>query len=108
VLTFPCSYLGGDVELSNERKAHIALNHPDLLPEYLSQVGQTIADPDLVRISARMSTARLFYRWFADIRGGKHLVVVVVSESAPKERHWIITAYVTRRVAKGGVEWTKN
>ena len=106
--TFPCPYLKGEVELTDEREAHIAHTHPDLLPEYLAQIGQTLADPDQVRRSTRMSAARLFYRWFEDVRQGKYVVVVVVSEVAPTERHWIITAYMTRRVANGEVEWQKD
>jgi hypothetical protein len=105
---FPCPYLGGEVELTDEREAHIAYTHPDLLPEYLDQIRQTLADPDQVRRSTRMSTARLLDRWFEDIRQGKYVVVVVVSEVVPKERHWIITAYMTSRLAKGEVEWRKN
>jgi hypothetical protein len=108
VQTFPCPYLKGEVELTDEREAHIAHTHPDLLPEYLTQIGQTLADPDQVRRSTRMSAARLFYRWFEDVRRGKYIVVVVVSEAAPAERHWIITAYMTRRLANGEVEWHKN
>ena len=105
---FPCPYLRGEVELTDEREAHIACTHPDLLPEYLTQVGQTLADPDQVRRSTRMSAARLFYRWFEDVRRGKYVVMVVVSEIAPAERHWIITAYITRRIARGEVEWHKD
>jgi len=108
VQTFPCPYLKGEVELTDEREAHIAHTHPDLLPEYLTQIGQTLADPDQVRRSTRMNAARLFYRWFEDVRRGKCVVVVVVSETAPTERHWIITAYMTRRLANGEVEWHKN
>jgi hypothetical protein len=108
VQTFPCPYLRGEVELTDEREAHIAHTHPDLLPEYLTQIGQTLADPDQVRRSTRMSAARLFYRWFEDVRRGKYVVVVVVNEAAPAERHWIITAYMTRRLANGEVEWHKN
>jgi len=48
------------------------------------------------------------HRWFEDVRQGKYVVVVVVSEVAPTERHWIITAYMTRRVANGEVEWQKD
>jgi len=105
---FPCPYLKGEVELTDERETHIARTHPDLLPEYLAQIGQTLTDPDQVRRSARMSTARLFSRWFEDVRRGKYVVVVVVSEATPTERHWIITAYLTRRLASGEVEWQRN
>jgi len=105
---FPCPYLKGEVELTYERELHIARTHPDLLPEYLAEIGQTLADPDQVRRSTRMSTARLFYRWCENVRQGKYVVVVVVSETMLTERHWIITAYITRRVANGEVEWLRN
>ncbi len=102
------TYLKGEDELTDERRTPIARAHPDLLPEYLVQVGQTLAAPDQVRRSTRMSTARLFYRWFKDVRQGKYVVVVVVSETMLAERHWIITAYITRRLANGEVEWRRN
>jgi hypothetical protein len=104
---FLCPYLKGEVELSEERAAHIARTHPDLLPEYLAQIGQALADPDQIRRSIRMSGARMFCRWFEDVHQGKY-VVVVVSESAPRERHWIITAYITRRLAQGEMEWHRH
>jgi len=108
VRTFPCLYSKGEVELTDEREAHIAHTHPDLLPPYLTQIGQTLAAPDQVRRSIRMGAARMFCRWFEEVRTGKHVVVVVVSEVVPIERHWIITAYITRRLASGEVEWHKN
>jgi hypothetical protein len=106
--TFSCPYLKGEVELTDEREAHITQTHPDLLPEYLPQLRQTLLDPDQVRRSIRMSGARMFYRWFEDARQGKFVAVVVVSETAPAERNWIITAYVTRRLINGEMEWQKS
>jgi hypothetical protein len=105
---FPCLYLNSEVELTDDREAHIAGTHPDLLPDYLPQVGQTLADPDQVRRSIRMSTARIFYRRFEDVRQGKYIVVVIVSEAAPAERHWIITAYLSSRIMNGELEWQKK
>jgi hypothetical protein len=105
---FPCPYLHGDVEWSNEREHHIAERHPDLLPEHRALIGKTLADPEQIRRSARFGSARLFSRWYKEVRGGKHVVVVVVSEFAPSGRHWIITAYLARRLAEGEVEWKKN
>ena len=56
-----------------------------------------------------MGNARLFSRWFDSLRGGKYVVVVVVSNPDPEERHWIITAYMTRRLARGGIiEWERT
>jgi len=108
VQTFNCPYLKGEVELTDEREAHIAHTYPDLLPEYLVQMGQTLAALDQIRRSLRMSSARMFYRWHEKVRQGKYVVIVVVSESMPVVRHWIITAYLTRRLANGEIEWHKN
>lgn len=78
---FPCPYLDVDVELTTEREQHIAERHPELLPEHRQRIGDTLASPDEVRFSRRFAEARLFSRWFEDVRGGKFVVVVVVSEA---------------------------
>ncbi len=91
----------------DERENHISNNHPDLLPKFLSQIELTLANPDQVNRSLRMSTARVFYKKFDEISQGKFLAVVVVTESMRITRHWIITAYITRRVADGEIEWSK-
>jgi len=101
-----CPYLGHDVELTEEREQHIRERHPDLLPAYRNQLRQTLADPDQVRKSVRLANARLFSRWFDNIRGGKHLVAVILGE--PSGRHWMVTAYLARKLAEGVVEWKRN
>lgn len=64
--------------------------------------------PDEIRQSSRIRNARLLSRWFEWLHGGKHVVVVVVSNSIPSERHWIVTAYMTNRLARGGnIEWKR-
>ena len=106
---FPCPYLNSDVELTDEREYHIILRHPDLLPMYQQCIPDTLVLPDEVRRSSRIGNARLFSRWFEWLRGGKYVVVVVVSDPVPIERHWIITAYMTKRLAKGGdIEWKRT
>jgi hypothetical protein len=104
---FSCAYLSGEVQLSGEREAHITQRHPDLLPEHRERIGTTLADPDQVRRSQRFGAAKLFSRWFSDVKGGKHVVAVVVS-SDEDGRHWIITAYITRKIAEGEVEWARS
>lgn len=103
---FYCPYLQGEVELTEERERHIAERHPELLPEHRERIAETLAHPDQVRKSARFGSAKLFSRWYTDLREGKHVVVVVVSE--PHERHWIITAYMARKLAQGDMEWERN
>lgn len=106
---FLCPYLNAEVELTEERKRHIGDRHPDLLPENRQRIAETLAAPDQVRRSSRVGNARLFSRWYAELRQGKHVVVVVISEHEhPKERHWIITAYIARKLAQGEVEWKRD
>lgn len=105
---FPCPYLTAEVELTREREYHIAERHPDLLPEYRKQLIETVAAPDQVRRSRRFGNARLFSRWYTDVKKGKYVVVVVVSEPAATTRHWIITAYMTRNLVEGEVEWKRS
>jgi hypothetical protein len=108
MIRFPCPYLKAEVELSEERERHIAERHPDLLPQHREQVAETLAAPDQIRTSRRFGNARLFSRWYTDIQRGKHLVVVVVSEPDAASRSWIITAYLTRTLAEGEVEWVPS
>jgi DNA gyrase inhibitor GyrI len=106
--TFQCPYLGGDVELTEERLAHIAQEHPELVPDHLDLIASTLNDPDRVVRSRRMTNARLFSRWYNEIRGGKYAVVVVVTDSTDVDRHWVITAYLARTLVIGEVEWSKT
>jgi hypothetical protein len=103
----PCPRLRVDVELTAERERHIADRHPDVLPIHRTRLTEVVADPDLIRRSTRSATARLFSRWYSDIRHGRHIVVVVERSSAP-ERYWVVTAYTTRRLAAGEIEWQRS
>lgn len=105
---YPCPYLGGDVDLTDEREQHITATHPDLLPKYLPQLIQVLTDPDQVRRSSRMNNALLFARRFDVIKGGKYIVVVVVTDPGPSNRNWIITAYLARKLTGGILEWQKT
>ncbi|MBI4340471.1 MAG: hypothetical protein HY680_11055 [Chloroflexi bacterium] len=106
MLLLPCPYLGNAVEITDERKEHIARRHPDLLPVNEQLMGQTLAQPDSVWASERFSNARLLVRWYNDLAGGKYVVVVVVSD-APLPRHWVITAYIARSLVSGVLEWER-
>ncbi len=104
---FPCPYLEAEVELTREREQHIAERHPDLLPEHRDRIATTLVDPCQIRRSERFGGARLFSRWYSELKGGKYVVVVVVSAGID-ERHWIVTAYIARRLAEGESEWVRN
>jgi len=105
---FPCPYLHGAVELTDERERHIAGRHPDLYREHWPRVAEAIADPDQVRRSGRDPSTRLLTRWFAAVEGGKYVVAAVVTEVGTG-RHWLSTAYIARRLSQGvNVEWQRN
>ena len=106
--TFACPYLGSEVQLTEEREKHIADNHPDLLPEHRDKIAGTLAHPDEVRRSARFVGARVFSKWYDGLRGGKFVVVVVVTEAGPTGKNWIVTAYIARKLVGGNVEWKRS
>jgi len=59
---FPCPWLEGEVELSEERERHIQNRHPDLLPVHRSKLAEVLANPDTVCGNVHAATARLFSR----------------------------------------------
>lgn len=103
----PCPYLSGEVEWTEERERHVAARHPELLPEHRQQIAETLADPHKVWRDDDYPNTRLFSRWFEDLLGGKNVVVAVVSSESPVRRHWIVTAFVTRKTPKGDLEWSR-
>jgi hypothetical protein len=80
---FPCPYLNGEVELTEEPEHPIAERHSDLLPEYREQIVGTREE-------------------------GGYVVVVVVSDLDATNRHWIITAHLTTRLVAGKAEWKRS
>lgn len=105
----PCPYLATPVVRTAERERHIRAAHPDLLPAHRARMIAPVSNPDRVGRSARMRNARVFSRWYDDDRGGKHVVVVVLGEPARAGvRHWIVTAYLARRLTQGAIEWERG
>jgi len=74
--SFPCPYLGGDVELTDEREAHIAQKHERVFAEGDALIARVLATPDVIRRDARTPETLLFTRWYDDLAGSKHAVVV--------------------------------
>ena len=108
MLRIPCPYLEGVVELRRERDRHIREFHPDLFPTYFDQFVLTVADPDEVRLDDLRDATRLFSRWFREVKGGKFIVVAIVSEPPSARRRRVRTAYVARRLVRRTVEWKRD
>ena len=96
------------MELTEERAGHIAERHPELLPEHLNKLVETLAQPEEIRRSAILQNGRMLSKWFEDFQNGKHVVVVVISDLEKNNRHWIITAYVARKLMEGETEWKRD
>jgi hypothetical protein len=102
-----CPRLNSVVECTAERESHIIQRHPDLLPEHSEKIGMALSDPDQVLWDADYPGTRLFARWFGDVLGGKNVVVVVASSESPEPRHWVVTAFLSRKPPRGTLEWKR-
>ena len=101
---FHCPYLGGTVELNDERERHIRDEHGELLLERIEYIADTLAFPDRIQRKVPDDNSRQFCRWYNDL--GKYVVVAVVDDSTP--RKWIVTAYVTHGLPRGEMIWQNN
>ena len=104
VTFFSCPYLGGLVELNDERERHIESEHDELLPRHREYIAPTLDNPDRVQISPTDPQARIFSRWYPEL--AKYVIVVVIIHPGP--RNWIINAYIAQRPARGETEWQRN
>jgi hypothetical protein len=74
----------------------------------LDLIADTLSDPDEVRCDVRFENTLLFSRWFPILRKGSFAVVAVVTDTFPQERHWIVTAYISKKITQGETIWTRN
>jgi len=50
----------------------------------------------------------MFTKYFDKIPGGKYTEVVVISDTFPDQRDWIIAAYITGKESDGDIEREKK
>lgn len=107
---FACPYLGGLVELTEERERHIAARHRELAARLGEWLAATVAAPERVGRDPLKAGQLAFLRQFSDFSGGRMLLVVVVTSpdaaNPARLRHWIVTAYPVRDVGNWSIEWT--
>jgi len=90
------SKIGRVIELTQERQKHIFEFHPDVNP-YFSRIEQVLEAPSEIRSSRHNPEVLLFYKYFADIKSGKYLAVVVKTN----QRNFILTCYLTDKIITG-------
>lgn len=88
--------LGTKVELTQERKKYIFLQHPDVI-DHFSKIKQVLLGPDEIRIDNQDQKVLLFYMYFSKIGAGKYLVAVIKTN----KRSFILTVYSTYRLKTG-------
>ena len=101
---FPCPHFADTVECTDERYAHILEGHSDLVLRYWERVSETLAYPNRVFRSDQDPNGTVFIRWYDDLE--KNILAVVISDA--NGRHWLITAYMTRKMPKGEVLWVRS
>lgn len=84
------------VELTEERKGHILEEHPELL-DHFDKLKKVLLNPDEIRTSKTDQQVLLFYHYFAKIKSGLYIVVVIKTN----ERNFILTAHMTDKVKIG-------
>lgn len=70
------------------------------------RVEETLVDPDEVRESARSSSIWLFYKFYANTPVSEKYLLVIVE--ILNGEGFIVTAFFTDKVKKGGLIWKKK
>jgi len=90
------------ITLSDERWKHITETHPELI-DMLDVLKETLEEPELIKQSVYDENVILIYKYHGHIYDGKYICVVVTLDNG-----LLVTAYITDRIKKGEIIWTKN
>ena len=95
---------GNEVRLTQERLAHVS-EHPEM-KEQKDKLAETLLEPDVIIQSQSDRAIRLFHRLYkGTIVGDKYLCVVVKYPQVGNA--FIITAYLTDKIKRGGILWKR-
>ena len=64
---------------------------------------ETLKDPELIKRSVYDEKIILIYKYYEHIYNGKYMCVVVTLDNG-----LVVTAYITDKIKKGEIIWTKN
>jgi molybdopterin synthase catalytic subunit len=98
------SKIGKTISLDEDRWRHV-LNHPEMKTQ-LDRIKETIMNPDEIRESTHDPSVLLFCKLYGETPvTEKYLLVVIETQN---REGFIVTAFFTDRVKKGGVMWKKK
>lgn len=100
-MRFLLDYQQKSVRLTDERLAHV-MGHPEMWG-LESALAEVLCEPERVVVSASDPAVRLYYRLQKGTVVGDKLLCVVVKLA--ETGAFVLTAYLTDKVKKGGVVW---
>jgi len=101
---FGCPALDGVVEVSEERLTHVRLTHPESFEVVRANLARVLSQPDVVYHAEHNDRERMFACSIPPMPGHFVVAIVVTDETAPT-RHWVVTAWVGRRLPGEGGRW---
>ena len=93
---------GHRLSLDATHQAHIEAEHPEV-KVYVKRLGEVLRLPEWVKRSRRDPHVHLYYRFYADVLGGKYLLGI--ARVVP--RGVVLTSYVTDTIKHGELLWPK-
>jgi hypothetical protein len=98
------SKVGKLVTLDENRWRHV-LKHPEMQNQ-LDRIKETVANPDEVRESTHDPSVLLFYKLYTKTPVTEKYLLTVVK--VLNREGFIVTAFFTDRLKKGGLVWKKK
>jgi hypothetical protein len=98
------SKMGKVVSLDEDRWRHV-LEHPEM-ENQLDRIKETVVNPDEVRESVHDPSVLLFYKLYVETQVTEKYLLVAIKTL--NREGFIVTAFFTDRVKKGGLVWKKK
>ena len=98
------SKLGKAIKLDEDRWKHV-LEHPEMKNQ-IRRIKETLVTPDEIRESVHTPSIWMFYKLYPHSPVSEKYMLVIVEVSDGEG--FIVTAFFTDKVKKGGLLWKKN
>ena len=93
------------IRLTYERQEHIESDHPEMSGQ-IDRIRDALANPDMIVRSRTDSDVEMFYKYYSITPVTEKYLCVVVKVLARDS--FIITAYFTNTIKRGGMLWKRK
>lgn len=90
---------GRQIRLTEERWQHMIERHPEI-KNHLSKIQTTIQNPDVIIANHYNRNERYYHKYFKSLKN--YLIVII-----EYRKHFIITAFIARKIKKGEILWKR-